>query len=115
MRTQLLTIPLLLFFMAFGGKKNNPAPALAPTKALLTAPAQNAVCTTGAVISDSQSSIIFTWNAADNTDSYDLVVKNLLTSATTTQHTSSTQLTVPLARNTPYSWYIVSKSTKSST
>jgi hypothetical protein len=99
--------------MGCGGKSNPTPPTVAtPLRALLTAPAQNAVCTTGTVISTSQSSVAFSWNAAENTDSYDLILKNLLTSTSTTQNTTATQLTVTLARNTPYSWYVVSKSTK---
>ena len=110
MRNRLLVIPVILLLMACGGKKNNAVPA-PPASALLTAPSQNSVCTTGTIISDTQSSVSFTWSASSNTDSYDLVLKNLLTSATTTQNTISTQLTITLARSTPYSWYIVSKST----
>jgi len=113
MKTKILyCIALVLILQGCGGsKKNNPSPA--PAKAALTAPSQNAVCTTGTIISDTQSSISFAWGATANTSSYDLVLKNLLTSATTTQNTTSTQLTVTLARNTPYSWYVVSKSATS--
>jgi hypothetical protein len=41
-----------------------------------------------------------------------LIVKNLLTSDSTVQNTTQTQAPVTLLRNTPYSWYIVSESTK---
>jgi hypothetical protein len=115
MRKAALYIVVICLLMGCGGKKNNPTPPLSPAKAILTAPTENAVCTTGTVISGTQSTITFTWNASSNTDSYDLVLKNLLTSATTTQSSSQTQLAVTLLRNTPYSWYIVSKSTKTAT
>jgi len=114
MKSRLLIIPVMLLLMACGGKKNNPAP-LPPAKAVLTLPAQGAVCTTGTIISATQSSVSFAWNSAANTDSYDLVLKNLLTSVTTTQSTTDATLTITLTRNTPYSWYVVSKSTKTST
>ena len=112
MRRGMLLITVLFILAGCGGKKNNPAPVLAPVAAILTAPAQNAVCTTGTIISDTQSSITFTWNPAANASSYQLVLKNLLTSITTTQNTDQTQITVTLLRNTPYSWYIVSESAK---
>ena len=116
MRKTALYITIICLLMGCGGgKKNNPTPVLSPVKAVLTAPAQNAVCTTGTIVSGTQSSILFTWNASANTDSYDLVLKNLLTSISTTQSTGQTQLTITLLRNTPYSWYIVSKSTKTTT
>jgi len=78
----------------------------------LTTPVQNGICVTGTVISDTQSSVTFAWNASENTDNYDVFIKNLLTSVTTTQNTTQTQLTATLSRSTPYSWYVVSKSAK---
>lgn len=95
-----------------GGKHNDLRPVLPPAKATLLSPAQNEACTTGRVISDTQSSITFTWEASDNTDSYELDIKNLLTRAVTTQTTTNVQLVVTLTRDTPYSWYIVSKSSQ---
>lgn len=112
MRNWILVIASIIILQGCGGsKKNNPSPS--PQKAVLTSPAQNAICTTGTIISNTESSILFTWNASPNANSYDLVLKNLLTSASTIQSTTGTQLTVTLALNTPYSWYIVSKSTSS--
>src|ERR1700744_5961762 len=108
----LIIIPAVaILFTGCGGKHNNPKPA--PEKAILVAPAQNAVCTTGTVISDSTSSIMFSWKQAKNASNYNLVYKNLLTSATVTKSTSNTQLTVTLLRNTPYAWYVISKSAQS--
>lgn len=118
MKKHLLILTLISFVvMSCGGKKNNPIPAPAPDpdKAVLILPAQNAVCATGSVISDQQSSITFTWNAAAHADGYDLVIKNLLNSTINTQSTSDTKLIATLSRNTPYSWYIVSKSSKTTT
>jgi hypothetical protein len=86
----------------------------APAQASLSLPAQNAACTSGTVISNTQSSITFSWNASGNTDSYELDIKDLLDNSITIKTTSQTSLAVTLLRNTPYSWYIVSKSSKSS-
>jgi hypothetical protein len=110
------TLILSVFFLLVGcgHKKNNPTPAPVPkpTQATLAAPAQNSVCTTGTILSATQSSISFSWNASDNTNNYDLVIKNLLTSDSTVQNTVQTHADVPLLRNTPYSWYIISESTQ---
>lgn len=111
MSAKLFVIPLLFVCMACGGKKHNPAPA--PGQAVLISPAKDALCTTGAVLSPTQSSVSFTWNASANTDSYNLIVKNLITSATITQSTTATQIAITLDRNTPYSWSVLSKSSKS--
>lgn len=108
----------VLFLIAMGcGKKNSPTPApdLTPGKAVLTLPNQNEACISGTIISSTQSSVLFTWLALGNADSYELNLKNLLTGVTISQTTSTTQLQITLSRNTPYSWYIVSKSGKSAT
>ncbi|QEC79291.1 hypothetical protein [Mucilaginibacter ginsenosidivorax] len=106
---------LLAIVIAGCQKKSSPTPQVAnPAKAALTFPAQDAVCTTGTIISATQSSVTFTWQTAANTSSYELNLKNLLTGTSTTQTTTSNQLAVKLSRNTPYSWYIVSKSEKTS-
>jgi hypothetical protein len=119
MKKGLLLVTVIFALIGCGGKKNNPTPTPVqvptPTQALLSAPAQNAVCTTGTIISATQSSIAFSWSASANTDSYDLTLTNLLTSITSTQNTTANQLTLTLLRNTPYSWYIVSKSSATST
>lgn len=99
-----------------GGGKNDPVPDQPPPdKALLVFPEKDAVCTTGTIVSATVSSLTLKWNAAANTDSYDVTVKNLLTGTLTTQTTAKTELTVNLLINTPYSWVIISKSAKVST
>ena len=116
MKKELLIVLAIFLLMGCGGKSNNPTPTPPsvpkPTQATLSAPVQNAVCATGTIISATQSSISFSWNAAANTNSYNLVIKNLLTSDSTTQNTTQTQLAVALLRNTPYSWHVVSQSTQ---
>jgi len=122
---QLLIILSLALIISGCGKSgsDNPTPTPAPTPtptptvpapgvATLSLPAQNAACTTGTVTSSTQSTISFTWTASVNTDSYELDLKNLLDNSITTQSTVQTSLTLALSRNTPYSWYIVSKSSK---
>ena len=91
-------------------KNRTVRPLVKLTAASLTAPAQNQVCTTGTIISDTQSTILFTWLAAENASSYHIVIKNLLTSDSTSQNTAQLQLSINLLRNTPYSWYVVSES-----
>lgn len=98
-------------------KSSSPEPVKNPAKAMLLFPAQNEACTTGTIISNTQSTIEFKWNKSENTDSYDLVLKNLETGTSTTHPAAaaSSQLTVTLLRNTPYSWYIISKSASGGT
>jgi len=97
-----------------GSKSGNPQPG-PPGQVMLSVPAQNSICLTGTIVSETQGSVPFSWNASSNTDSYDLVVKNLLTSVSITQNTTKNALVLTLDRNTPYSWYVLSKSTKTNT
>jgi hypothetical protein len=116
MRNQFIILVLLSACLLLGCGKhsnNNPAPANDPGQATLTFPLQNSSCTTGTVLSNTQSSITFNWLASANTESYEIDIKNLLTNTTTSQTATNNQLTVSLSRNTPYSWYVVSKSSQS--
>jgi hypothetical protein len=90
-------------------------PSTIPGKSKLLTPAQNAVCISGKIVSETESEVLFTWTATANTDSYDVVLKNLLTNTSTTTNTTDVKATVTLLRNTPYAWYISSKQYSSST
>jgi hypothetical protein len=110
------SISLLFLIIAVTGcHKNSQVVAPDPGKAVLSFPAQSSACTTGLVLNNTQSSVAFTWAASDNTDSYEVNIKNLLTNTVITQPCSINQVAVTLLRNTPYSWYVVSKSSGSST
>lgn len=113
MSRKLIIIPLVLLFIACG-KKNNPSPSLKPSQVLLSTPAQNSVCVNGTNTSALQSNVLFSWNAGLNTNSYNLVIKNLLTSDSTKINTTQTQTSVYLSANTPYSWHVVSLSSQTS-
>ena len=101
-----------MLLMAACGKKSDPLPSIAPSpgKAALAFPAQDAACTTGTVLSATQSAITFNWVAATNTDSYLIGIKNLLNQTIHYKIATVTQLTDTLLRNTPYSWFVVSRS-----
>jgi hypothetical protein len=111
----ILLIAIVLFVASCGKKGDGDKPASPPAKAELVFPASSALCTSGAVISPTQTSIVFNWNAAANADSYEIGIKNLLTNTSVTETSSTNQITVTLNNNTPYSWFVVSKSKKIST
>ncbi|WP_158995708.1 hypothetical protein [Mucilaginibacter sp. L196] len=117
MRYFFLILGLGLVMAGCGGGKNSdnisPTPP-SPKAAALVFPAQNAICVSGTVISASQSTIQFQWNNGLNSDSYVVVTKNLLTGDTLATNTGSNSADIQVSRNTPYSWYVVSKSNQSS-
>ena len=71
------------------GGVDPPPPVPAPTAATLNTPAKNSECLDG-------ENVEFKWAASDNTDSYDITVKNLLTQAIVSQTTTSTTVTIKL-------------------
>lgn len=105
----------IIIFMALIliGCKKKPDPILNPTKTILILPAMGELCTTGAVISPTKSTVSFNWNAAQNTDSYQISIKNLLTDQIITQSTPEISIAIELDRNTPYSWSVKSISNTS--
>jgi hypothetical protein len=115
MMKRLFILIIVLAIAACGTKKTtDPQPGGGPEAFTLLLPVKDQVCTTGSVLTPTESSIIFQWNASKSAGSYELVLKNLLTQAETKQTVTSTQATATLLRNTPYSWYINAKSANSS-
>jgi len=96
------------------GPKPDPKPEPAPAKAVLVSPANNEACLNGTPVSASESAVEFKWNAAANALGYDLVIKNLVDNKTKTYASAEASHKVTLEKNTPYSWYVVSKSSQSS-
>ena len=102
-------LAIITLLLAACGKDK---PADPPLSAILINPTQNQVCTTGKVLSNTQSSISFSWQAAANANKYEVDVKNLLTGAVIKENSTGTNIAITLSRNTPYSWYVVSQSLK---
>jgi hypothetical protein len=102
-----------------GGSDDDPNPepteVVAPSVAALAFPEQNSECTTGSNLTSTESTITFDWNDSNNTDSYELFVKNL-DNQTTERFTSNiSERSVTILRGTPYSWYVVSKNSGTET
>lgn len=112
---RLFILILVFAIAACGTKKSTDPQPETPGAFTLLLPVKDQVCTTGTVVSTSESTIIFQWAASSNASGYEVVIKNLLTQAETRQNVSSTHATATLARNTPYSWYVNAKSSNSAT
>ena len=99
-----------------GGGPVDPPPPTPPAKSSLSAPANNKTCETGTSVSDTQSSVAFSWNASANTTTYDLRITNLNTNSITNKNgLTTTSTTVTLDKGVPYSWKITSKNTQTTT
>lgn len=89
-----------------------PNPVEGTTKAVLLLPARNEACYSGLAVSNQMSTVSFKWSASTNAENYTLVLKNLLTADVFSKTIETTQTELTIARNTPFTWYIQTKSSK---
>lgn len=90
----------------------DPEPILSPEKATLVYPNNNEECTTGNVVSDSETTISFDWEKSENTTIYKIFVRNMSNNQTSSFDASSDKIDLKLTRGIQYSWYVQSKSNK---
>lgn len=117
MRIVKITTALLLMFILTacpGGNDDGsdielPIPGGDPGSATLVFPENNLECTEGTVVNDLQSTITFQWQASQNTDSYEVNVKNLDTGDTQKTDSNTNEVPITLNSNTPYEWFVISK------
>lgn len=104
----------VLFLLSCGGGGDgdgggDPDPVPAPSATSLIFPENNSECTEGEVISTNQSQVVFQWNASQNTDSYQVNLKNLNTGTTSVSSSLESSTPVSLLRGVPYEWFVVSR------
>ena len=112
---KLFTLFIITLLYSCGGSSGGggetpppPPPPPTPKATTLIAPADKTECLDG-------ENVEFSWSASENTDSYTIIVKNLLTAQSVSQTTTSTKVTIKLEVGQPYSWYVVSSSNTSTT
>ncbi|MEP0214083.1 MAG: hypothetical protein ABJD66_12755 [Cellulophaga sp.] len=105
-------ISSLLLASCGGGSDDGgtePDPITTPKATTLIFPENNTECNEGAIISDTRSSVEFSWSAAADTDSYEINIKNLATGNSSSKTVTTTSDAITIDRGTPYEWFIVSK------
>ncbi len=115
-------IPLMvlgIFLVACGGGGGDdtpppiePPPVVpTPRATSLIFPDNNTECNTGQIVSETQSGVTFRWNISENTNSYEINIKNLTTNTTVKRTATTNELVVNIDRGTPFEWFVVSKAT----
>ena len=111
----IIYLSLLLFACSKSSEQPAPAPVdlKAPTAVSLLKPENSSVCLTGDVQSSFSSDVVFSWQPSADAESYDVEVKNLTNNVTTVQsNVKGDKATINLFRGVPYSWQVVSKSSR---
>ena len=96
---KLLLLPILILLISCSGDRYEgvgdtpppPPPPDPPAKATLMTPANGTECLDG-------EDVEFSWNESENTDSYNLVVKNLLTKSRPRQNVQRVQIIILIAQ-----------------
>ena len=119
MKSTIVKIYCLFWVLAFtascGGSGDGddpdpqPTPVPAPSAATLVFPADNSECNEGEILSDTQSRVLFQWNASPNTDSYQVNLTNLNTNSTALTNSITNEAEITLLRGVPYEWFVVSR------
>jgi len=114
-RQYIIVAFISVFLQSCGGGGDGPDPVVVtpPSAASLVFPANNEECNTGTSVSISQSVVNFEWTVGANASSSEIVVKNLLTNAVSKTTSTSNQKEITILKNTPYKWWVISKSTES--
>jgi hypothetical protein len=112
-------LSLSLLVISCGGSGSEPStPAIKPPDVVsLKLPSNNTICEEGTNVTTSTGDVLFSWAAANNTESYEVTITNLITNVVTTKtiaHPTTTS-TVTLTRGQPYKWQVTSKSSSTST
>jgi len=81
-----------------------------PEASALVFPLKDAECNEGEIISDTESTVPFEWNAASGANSYTVSLTNLVTETTESFNTENTMLDITILRGTPYSWKVITRS-----
>lgn len=108
-----ITISFLfvLTVLSCGGETPNPNPPKPPAKPLpdatvLSSPANNSACLKGSSETGTTATLSFSWNKANNAESYVLEIKNLQTEQTTNYTTTALTYSATLSVGTHYSWSV---------
>lgn len=107
----LLFVYTIFLLSACNDDKISPAN---PIPVTLIFPFENSECIGGTDTTETESTVLFEWTEGQNTDEYELNLKNLNSGDSSSHITNELSIPITILRATPYSWYILSKSNSTS-
>ncbi|NJB72631.1 hypothetical protein GGR42_003122 [Saonia flava] len=108
----ILIIAVLVNSCSKNNDSSTPETVNDPVAVKLEFPLKNSECTLGVDQGLDKTLIEFKWANAEN-DSYELVLENLSSNQVTRTTTEEHFIEIQLDKNTPYKWYVVSKTNSS--
>ncbi|MBT8290959.1 MAG: hypothetical protein KJO93_08980 [Muriicola sp.] len=106
---------LSALFISCGGSSDpdpEPEPPVVvtpPSAAALIFPDNNTECNEGIVVNETQSTVNFRWSDSENTDSYQVNLRNLDNNNTSRTNSSINSADITILRGVPYEWFVVSR------
>lgn len=108
---------ILLTTACSGDASGTPVPPtpieIVPTATTLIFPEDNTECNEGVILSPTESNVTFRWEAAEDTDSYQVNLRDLNTGETRLMNSMDNSLEITILRGNPYAWSVVSRSNSS--
>ena len=81
-----------------------------PKATTLIFPENNTECNTGIEVDGEKSRVNFQWNASENTDVYEVIIKELDTDIEIRSEADTNDMEITIKKATAYQWHVVSKS-----
>lgn len=101
-------IPLIFIaILLFGCKKNDPPQV--PDATSLIFPERSSECTTGIELNSTTSEVEFRWQTAQNTDTYELRVTDVMANTSQRIEVAAQSARLPLHKGALYSWQVATK------
>lgn len=97
-----------------GGSDPDPEPeppvtVTPPSASALIFPDNNTECNEGTILNETQSTVNFRWTNSENTDSYQVNLRNLNNNNTARTNSSINSADITILRGVPYEWFVVSR------
>ena len=102
---------LLIIFISFQCSKDK---ILEPDSVFLISPNNQDNCSSSTILDESKSQVDFNWTEGLNADQYEIIVENQSNNLQTKKTSLENNISIILERGINYSWWVISRSNKSS-
>lgn len=108
-----LAITFMILFTACSSNSSDETPQEVienPIATTLIFPEDNTECNEGTILSETQSKVVFRWSISEQTDSYEVILKNIETNSSANYESNTNSKEITIDRGVSYEWHVISKS-----